>query len=142
MKISKNFSLEEFAVSASYPNLVEKVPLEFIQNVVNLVSNVLQPLCDALKAKCIITSAYRPDALNKAVGGSLTSDHRYARAADTNFYANGVKLTSYNVAKKAVELGLEFDQMILYPTFVHFGYRKKENRKQILYSNTYKGKRL
>ncbi len=146
MRISKNYTMEEFAVSKDFPNLVEPVPEVYQQNVIDLVTNLLQPVNDATGWKNLITSGYRPNKLNKAVGGSLTSDHRFGRASDNNFYKeeNGkiVYISSYDVANTVLKLKLKFDQMILYPGFVHLSYRKNKNRNQVLYSKNYKGKRL
>jgi len=146
MRISKNYTMEEFAVSKDFPNLVEPVPEVYQQNVIDLVTNLLQPVNDATGWKNLITSGYRPNKLNKAVGGSLTSDHRFGRASDNNFYKeeNGkiVYISSYDVANTVLKLKLKFDQMILYPDFVHLSYRKNKNRNQVLYSKNYKGKRL
>lgn len=144
--ISKNFKMSEFAVSSSYPHLVEPVPEKYKQNVIDLVQNVLQPICDATGWRDYISSGYRPDKLNKAVGGSLTSDHRYARAADNNFYQiiQGKKfiVQPIEVAQQVKKLGLCFDQMILYPTFIHLSYRAGANRNEVLYNKSYKGKKL
>ncbi len=146
MRISKNYTMEEFAVSKDFPNLVEPVPEVYQQNVIDLVTNLLQPVNDATGWKNLITSGYRPNKLNKAVGGSLTSDHRFGRASDNNFYKeeNGkvIYISSYDVANTVLKLKLKFDQMILYPGFVHLSYRKNKNRNQVLYSKNYKGKRL
>lgn len=141
-RISDNFMMSEFAVSASYPHLVEPVPIDLQVNVVMLVCNVLQPICNATGWRDKITSGYRPLPLNKAVGGVPSSQHVKAEAADNKFYKDGRFLSSYQVASKVKELDLIFDQMILYPTFVHISYSKDGNRNQVLYSSSYKGKRL
>ena len=146
MKISKNFRVEEFAVSASFPYLAAPVPLQLQRNVISLVLAVLQPICDETGWRDYISSGYRSDALNKAVGGSPTSDHRFGRAADNNFYrtiaGRREEVAPIEVARVVQSLGLEYDQMILYPTFVHMGYRLGENRHMLLYHTTYRGKRL
>jgi len=146
MKISKNFRMVEFAVSASYPHLVAPVPLHLHCNVVSLVLGVLQPICDKTGWRDYISSGYRNYALNRAVGGSVSSDHLYARAADNNFYrvvaGRREEVAPIDVARVVQSLGLEYDQMILYPTFVHIGYRLGGNRNQLLYSGNYTGKRL
>ena len=146
MGISKNYDMKEFEVSKSFPELVEKVPSGYQQNIKDLVLNLLQPINDATGWKNYISSGYRGDALNKAVGGSDTSDHRFGKASDNNFYQviNGKisYLSTYDVAKKVQELKLKFDQMILYPGFLHLSYRKGANRNQILYNKSYTGKRL
>lgn len=143
MRISNNFKMEEFAVSASHPYLVKPVPKELENNIIALVLNLLQPICDATSWKDYISSGYRSKDLNMAVGGAPTSQHMKGEAADNNFIDNGRRVPSYEVLKKVVELDLDFDQMIAYPTFVHLSYTtRKKNRRQILYSANYKRKRL
>lgn len=146
MKISKNFRMVEFSVSGSYPYLAAKVPLNLHCNVTSLVLGVLQPICDATGWSDTISSGYRSPALNKAVGGSPTSDHAKARASDNNFFkriaGRRVEVSPYEVAKKIIELKLDFDQVILYPTFIHIGYRVGANRNMLLYSKNYKGRKL
>ena len=52
-------------------------------------------------------------------------------------------MTPYELACKVIELGLQFDQLILYSGFVHLSYKKSgEQRMQILYNKSYKGKKL
>ena len=83
--ISKNFSYWEFEAS-------ETADRKGICNVINtfevrdavkaLVETVLQPLRDNWGKPLHINSGYRCPELNKAVGGSTTSAHRYGYAAD------------------------------------------------------------
>jgi hypothetical protein len=47
-----------------------------------LANEVLEPIRTAVGASLIVTSGYRPEALNTYIGGSLGSDHLYGRAAD------------------------------------------------------------
>ncbi len=146
MRISKNFEMREFAVSASFPHLVNPVPEMYMQNVIALVERVLQPICDETGWHDEITSGYRSPMLNRAVGGSKTSQHMRGEAADNIFFfkRNGkrVNVESYFVAKQVLNMGLDFDQMILYNTFVHISYSRYRNRKQLLYDRRYRGKRI
>jgi hypothetical protein len=69
-----------------------------------------------------------------AVGGVPTSQHVVGQACDV-----GVT-DPYALAKLAKRMNLEFDQMIVYPSFVHFSHRKDGyNRGQILYNKKWKG---
>ena len=125
--ISKNFSYKEFEVSSSYPYLIEKIPQHLKPNIKALVDAVLQPLRGCSGWTCIITSGYRGEKLNKAVGGVPTSQHTKGEACDTTWFNNGLKMSTYDVMKKAEEMGLEFDQMIGYPAFVHFSYSRTKH---------------
>lgn len=81
-QLSKNFKLSEFAVSAGRPDLVKPVPANYVKNVEHLVNEFLQPFRDWWRAGISISSGYRPPALNTAIGGSPTSQHTKAEAAD------------------------------------------------------------
>lgn len=82
MRLAPHFTLDEFAVSASHPLLVEAVPPRFVGVVTLLALDVLQPIREAIGRPMRITSAYRAPALNRAVGGSRTSQHKRGEAAD------------------------------------------------------------
>lgn len=143
-KISENFEMSEFAVSASHPDLIEEVPRNLQPHVIALVTSVLQPLRTATGWRCKITSGYRGKNLNEAVGGVETSQHRRGEAGDTQWYdSKGKQIPTINVLIKATELRLPFDQMIAYDRFVHFSHTtKRKNRRQTLYNKGYKGKRI
>jgi hypothetical protein len=79
---SPYFRIEEFAISTAFPHLVEPVPDLFRKSVERLVRGVLHPLRVAYGKPFRVLSGYRNAALNKAVGGSQTSQHRFAQAAD------------------------------------------------------------
>ena len=141
MRISKNFTMSEFNVSASYPELAKGVPINIRPSIVALVTHVLQPICDKTGWTCKINSGYRSIELNRAVGGELSSQHLKGEASDCVFRKNGKAVPIIDVLKVGKELC--FDQMIAYPTFVHFSYtRLRANRKMILYNKSYKGRRL
>ena len=138
--ISKNFRYSEFEHSdtANKYGIDNSIQDDNAKNAIKkLVLNVLQPLRDKYGKPININSGYRCPELNKKVGGVATSQHCKGEAADC-----GVP-NPYELAKIAKELDLPFDQMILYPGFVHFSHRANGNqRKQILYNSGYKGKRL
>lgn len=84
MKISKNFSYEELVNSATALRLgIDNTPSEGEkERLTKLARLILQPIRDKWGAPLIVTSGYRSEALNKAVGGSKTSQHRLGEAAD------------------------------------------------------------
>lgn len=142
--ISKNFSYHEFFRSATaeregIDNTTNDVIIKV--NLRELVTNVLQPLRDGLGKPLTINSGYRCKKLNELVGGVESSQHRKGQAADIR----SDDATPYEIACKAVALGLRFDQMILYPSFVHFSYdpdKGGRQRKDIRYNKSYTGERL
>ena len=140
--ISKNFSYSEFEYSktAIEKGIDNTIPNETVKKAIKaLVDNVLQPLRDALEATVIIDSGYRCKELNELVGGVETSQHRKGEASDTR----SPFFSPLEVARKVVELKLPFDQLILYPTFVHFSHKLKgKQRGQILYNRRYTGEKI
>lgn len=138
--ISKDFSYREFERSevAEAKHICNVITsFEVRDSILSLTENVLQPLRDAWGKPLKVNSGYRCKALNAAVGGVPTSQHVKGEAADIAT-DDPVKL-----ARLAVKLGLPFDQMILYPTFVHFSHRLNgEQRGQICYNWRYKGDRV
>lgn len=140
--ISKNFSYREFETSDTADRLhicnVICEP-EVRDSLKALVLDVLQPLRDKLGTPCKINSGYRCPELNKAVGGVPTSQHQKGEAADTVW--EGMK--PIEVARAAVRLGLPYDQLIVYPTFVHFSHKLHgDQRRAVLYNQSYKGPKL
>ena len=83
MQLSTNFSLDELTRSDEATRLcIDNTPsLRVIDSLQALVDNVLQPMRDRLGAVSV-SSGYRSPALNKAIGGSATSDHCFGYAAD------------------------------------------------------------
>lgn len=116
-QITENFWLHEASVSRSYPHLVEPVPEHLVKNVEKLFTRILQPLRSYLGTAILITSLYRSPALNSAVGGSPTSQHRFAEAADCA-PADPRRLFLVLLNR---ELDLPVGQVIYYPNqrFVH-----------------------
>lgn len=149
--ISKNFSYSEFSASsvAKANGIDNTLPKSAKPAIRALVIDVLQPICDAKGWNCDISSGYRSKELNehKDVGGVESSQHRKGEAADTKFFKREnekkVYIESIEVLRVANDMALPFDQMIAYPTFVHFSHKLRGvDRKQILYNKSYKGERL
>lgn len=140
--ISRNFSFSEFVRSdkAAENGLANAIPSSVVADAIRaLVETVLQPLRDYLGATVIINSGYRCEALNKLLGGARNSQHRKGEAADIR----SPFFTPYQLASIIKLLGLPFDQLILYPTFVHVSHKLKgEQRNQVLYDSSYKGKKI
>lgn len=138
--ISKNFSFSEFERSetAERKGIVNVIATARVRDSIQaLVVNVLQPLRTALGVEMPVNSGYRCPELNEAVGGVPTSQHLTGEAADI---ATPMPL---RMARKAVEMGLPFDQMGIYNTFMHISHKLGgPQRRQIFYSKDYKGERL
>lgn len=84
MQISKNFTLEELYVSETAKRLhIDNTPNDQeTESLKRLVLEILQPIRDRYGKPIKINSGFRCLALNKATGGSSTSQHKLAQAAD------------------------------------------------------------
>lgn len=135
--ISKNFSYAEFEASptAKAKGIINVISTFEIRDAVReLTLTVLQPLRDAWDEPLHINSGYRCPKLNAAVGGAPSSQHTKGEAADIHA-DHPIRL-----AQLAYNLGLPYDQMIIYPTFVHFSHKKGgPQRRQLLYNKSYRG---
>lgn len=85
---------------------------------------------ELLKGPVIVNSWYRNPEVNRLVGGVPTSQHAKGEAVDFVCPSFG---TPYDICKRIEASGIEYDQLILEPTWVHisFVYGKKP-RKQSL----------
>jgi hypothetical protein len=143
MNLSKHFTLEEFTKSQVGQRLdIDNTPSEEdIENMKLLCENVLEVVRENL-GPIHVNSGYRSPALNKAIGGTGTSQHCRGQAADIEVpgVANS-DLAKWIMAK------CDFDQLILecytsgVPTsgWVHVSY-KSSNRKQTLTSHMARGR--
>lgn len=130
-KVTENFTLEELCHSnTAVAKGLANIPNESqVENLKSLAINLLQPVRDLYGKPMIINSGFRSPEVNKAVNGSPTSDHMNGKSADVRT-PNPREL--FNLVHNS---GLSFDQLILYPTFVHMSFRSKDaNRNQVLYA--------
>ena len=106
------------------------------ENVKALVENVLDPLREKYGKPIKVSSGYRCPKHNLAVGGATQSQHMKGEAAD--IAPAGLQVTAYGLQEleKLVEIikqNGKWDQMIVYPTFVHVSWKRfGPNRKQVL----------
>ena len=134
MKLSKNFALSEITHSNTAKRLgIDNEPTEaHLQNMQYLVENLLQPLRDSI-GPIRISSGYRNPSLNRAIGGSVSSQHCKGEALDIQFWQMG-KMMNELIYEWILDSGLEFDQMINEFDFawIHISLKAKDNRKQVL----------
>ena len=109
MRLSKNFTLDEFTVSQTAERFgIDMHPPEIIvDNIKNLVKACLQPLRDEA-GPIYISSGYRPLELNTRIGGSKKSAHVLGNAVDFSV----TNMTPYDVCELIVAMELPFDQVI------------------------------
>lgn len=117
MKLTENFSIEEFACKDG-----TQVPVEFLNNV-QVLSKNLQVLRDEIGEPLHVNSGYRTVSYNKRVGGKPASQHLKAKAADItakNFTPRklAAKIESLIKSGKMKQGGIG-----IYPGFVHYDVR-------------------
>lgn len=114
------------------------MPASARDNIVALVENVLDPARERLGMPIRVNSGYRCAKHNRKVGGGAASQHLLGEAADVvpvNSEKGKVKSELERLVRIIKEQGA-FDQLIVYPTFVHVSYKRiGRNRKQIIYKN-------
>lgn len=124
-----NFTITELVKSdTAKQNGINNTPdINSLDNLLELIFFVLQPLRDKLKKPIIITSGFRSVKVNELVGGVSNSQHLYGQAADIT--VNGMSVAQlFDFVKNS---GVEYDQCINeYNSWVHVSYNKGHNRKQ------------
>ena len=134
MRLSKNFVLSEITRSNTATRLgISNEPTkEHLENMQRLISNLIQPLRDEL-GPIRISSGYRNPSLNRAIGGSRSSQHCKGEALDIQFWQMG-KMMNELIYEWILDSGLEFDQMINEFDFawIHISLKAEDNRKQVL----------
>lgn len=128
----KHFTLKELSASTTaIQKGIDNTPNEeYTNNLIQLVEHVLDPLRELYGKPIRVNSAYRCEALNKAVNGSKTSDHMLGRAADITAGSPAENKKLYDLIKD----NLEYDQLIDEKnyTWLHVSYRTSGNRNQRL----------
>lgn len=147
MQLSKNLALSEVTRSETAKRRgISNMPTpEHIENFKNLAENVFQPIRDHFGVPIRISSGYRSEALNKAIGGAgkmvngkyvPSSQHCKGEAIDIDM--DGTSITNKQIFDYIKE-NLEFDQLIwefgtdANPDWVHVSYESTgKQRKQVL----------
>ena len=134
MKLSAHFDLCEFTRSESAKREgVSNMPTtEHLVNIKILCEQVLEPI-RAKFGPINISSGYRSSDLNHFIGGSLNSDHCKGRAADIDMDGHGGEVTNRMIFDY-IKDNLDVDQLIneFNYSWIHVGYRGKDNRNQVL----------
>jgi hypothetical protein len=154
--LTPHFKLREFTESATAMKhgIANVPPPEAVENLRKLCIETLEPLREKLQQPVVITSGYRCQQLNEIiVHASRRSQHMAGQAADfyvvqgpvqgSKFKAQGDEGSKLNVQGsrelliRAFRLiiedeSIDFDQLIIYPTFIHVSYVSQEkNRHQL-----------
>jgi zinc D-Ala-D-Ala carboxypeptidase len=139
MQLSKNLYLSEVTKSRTAKRLgISNEPTkEHLVNLQILAEKIFQPIRDYYGCPIYISSGYRSEALNKAIGGSKSSQHCKGQAIDID--RDAYSLPSNAEIFEYIKNNLEFDQLIwefgsnTNPDWVHVSYNTNgSQRKQIL----------
>ena len=139
MKLSKNLSLSEVTKSntAKRRGISNEPSIEHLESLKAVAENIFQPIREEFMCPIFISSGYRSEALNEAIGGSKTSQHSKGEALDLDADVYCV-ITNADIFHFALDR-LDFDQLIWEfgtdenPDWVHISYKKdSRNRHQVL----------
>jgi hypothetical protein len=146
MQLSTNLSLAEVTRSETAKRRgISNMPTpEHIENFKKLAVNIFQPIREHFGKPILISSGYRSAELNKAIGGSLSSQHCSGEAIDIDM--DGTDITNKQIFDY-IKDNLNFDQMIwefgtdANPDWVHVSFASnRSQRKQILVAKKVNGK--
>jgi hypothetical protein len=140
MQLSEHLSLAEVTRSETAKRKgVSNMPTEaHITNFKLLAEKVFEPIRNHFGKPIHISSGYRSEALNKAIGGAKSSQHCSCEAIDIDMDGSAHGITNKMVFDY-IKDNLEFDQLIwefgtsTNPDWVHVSYESTgKQRKQIL----------
>ena len=139
--LSPHFCLDEFTKSSTAikHGIQNNPPQEAVENLKRLCQGCLEPLREDLGLPVVITSGFRTKALNDILAhASERSQHMAGQAADFYVAPGQSGLSRRELLIKAFRLiitseQIDYDQLILYPSFIHVSYVSRErNRRTIL----------
>ena len=139
-KISEHLDLAEVIRSEQAKRAgIDNTPTaEHIENFKKLAENIFEPIRNNFRVPIHISSGYRSEALNKAIGGSKTSQHSRGEAIDVDMDGSSNGVTNKMVFDYAYK-NLNYDQLIFEygteenPDWVHVSYSSSGvQRKQAL----------
>ena len=134
MKLSKNFTRQEIERSntAKRLGISNEMSEKHLANMTKLLDNIIQPLRESL-GPIRISSGYRGQDLNRAIGGSRKSQHCKGQALDIQFWQDG-KMMNELIYEYILDSNIEFDQMIneFDCSWIHISLVGVDNRNQVL----------
>lgn len=110
---------------------VMKLPYGIEENVEALVENVLDPARRKLGKAILVNSGFRCPLHNGRVGGASGSQHMKGEAADIA-PVSGAGCTVNDLTRAIIANG-KWDQIIIYPQFLHVSWKRQGvNRREVL----------
>ena len=138
IRLSEHLELAEVIRSESAKRRgISNMPTEeHIANLKKLAENVFEPIRANFRQPIRISSGYRSQSLNAAIGGATNSQHSTGEAIDIDM--EGTKITNKEIFNFIKEK-LNFDQLIYEfgnntePDWVHVSFKSNgQQRKQVL----------
>ena len=130
----KYFTLAEMTKSATAQRkgIKNDPSIQVCKALTSLIEKVLDPLREAYEKPIIVTSGYRCEKLNKAVGGAASSQHVKGEAADIRSVQDTPE-ENKKLFDLIVKLGLPFDQLINEYNYdwVHVSYGPRHRRQKL-----------
>lgn len=137
MKLTENFSLEEFTQSDTAMRLgIRNIAYPKVMANLKTLAEGLEQVRKLLGYPIFINSGYRSLELNRAVGGSSNSAHVQGYAADFTCRKFG---TPDEIVKLLKNSGLKYDQIIAEGTWTHISF-DPQMRQQTMRALFNKGK--
>jgi hypothetical protein len=140
MQLSEHLSVAEYIKSdtAKRKGISNSMTAAHTENAKVLAAKVFEPIRLHFGKAIFVSSGYRSEALNSAIGGSSSSQHCSAEAIDLDQDDRGTGVTNRMVFD-FIKDNLDFDQLIFElgdeqnPDWVHVSYKVSgTQRKQIL----------
>jgi len=128
MNLSPHITVAEFEASetATRKGIDNHLPPQFFPAAESLCINVLEKVRAHYGKPIIITSGYRSQELNTAIGSHPSSQHTRGQAADFHVVGH----TPLDVAKWIPTSGIEYDQLIYEGAWVHVSHKEGLNRRE------------
>jgi hypothetical protein len=131
MWLSPHFSLDELTHSQTAARKgISNTPPPDVVEALKHTALGMEAVRIRLGAPCIISSGYRSPQLNRAIGGSKSSQHMTGEAVDFTCPGFGRPST---IVSALFDAGIEFDQLIEeFGEWVHISFRRGGGRRQVL----------
>ena len=136
--LTPHFTLQEMteSLTAKKHGISNVPPPEAVENLRKLCIGTLEPLREKLKQPVVITSGFRCQQLNEIiVHASRKSQHMSGQAADFYVAQGPVQGSRVQGSRELLiqafrliieDESIDFDQLIIYPTFIHVSYVSQE----------------
>ena len=137
MNLSDNLSLAEATRSATAlrKGIANKPTQQHLLNLKEVALHIFQPCREHFGKPLRVTSGYRSEELNKAIGGSIKSQHSKGEALDmqsTKGYTNKELFMFIKDHLNFDQLIGEFPDNVGEYAWVHCSYKKEGNRGEVL----------